>query len=574
MRNIILLLIVVFFGSSLQATTIDVPGDALTIQDGIALAENGDTVLVSENTYFENINFKGKAITVASHFILDQDTSHISRTIINGSKPSNADSGSVVYFSSGEDTTSILLGFTITGGTGTIAFVGVMGRIGGGININAAGAKISNNYIKNNLVSHNDVALGGGLITGPPGSNGFSIIENNLIESNFCLGTNLSGQGGGLQQSGGNTKILNNIIKNNLVSSTYGEAFGAGLSAVFDLDSVLICDNSILNNKAETYYGMEDMDGALGGGLMIYNDHTSYIRVMNNIFAFNEVFGSNWTAGAGVGLEDVKGDVLFANNIVYENYYDGTVDCHGTGICVFDNTELKIINNTVVGNESSPYGGALSTWKTIATVAANNIFWGNSDGTASPEIAVWNGKAPEITYSDIQGGWDGEGNKDASPLFVNAEIGNFRLLEGSPCIGWGLDSSIVPQTDFYGNIRPDYSADEFVDIGAIESPYRQTPTAFDDINNKIPQEFVLKQNYPNPFNPKTIISYQVPLISEVELSIYNLLGQKITKLVSEKQSAGTYKVEWDATGFASGLYFYRLETDKGFVQSKKLILLK
>jgi len=84
----------------------------------------------------------------------------------------------------------------------------------------------------------------------------------------------------------------------------------------------------------------------------------------------------------------------------------------------------------------------------------------------------------------------------------------------------------------------------------------------------------LKQNYPNPFNSKTIIKYQLPNTSEVNLSIYNILGQKVATPVFQKQTAGNYIAEWDADGFASGIYFYRIETDQGFVQSKKLILLK
>jgi len=94
------------------------------------------------------------------------------------------------------------------------------------------------------------------------------------------------------------------------------------------------------------------------------------------------------------------------------------------------------------------------------------------------------------------------------------------------------------------------------------------------ISHSIPSEFTLSQNYPNPFNPKTTIVYQISKSSNVELNIYNLLGQKVSTLVSKKHPAGSFKVEWDASGFASGLYFYRLETDKRFVQSKKLILLK
>lgn len=89
-----------------------------------------------------------------------------------------------------------------------------------------------------------------------------------------------------------------------------------------------------------------------------------------------------------------------------------------------------------------------------------------------------------------------------------------------------------------------------------------------------PSEFVLYQNFPNPFNSKTIIRYQLPVTTEIELGIYNLLGQKLVTLVSGKQRAGSHRVEWDASGFASGVYFYRIATDEGFVENKKLIFLK
>jgi len=85
------------------------------------------------------------------------------------------------------------------------------------------------------------------------------------------------------------------------------------------------------------------------------------------------------------------------------------------------------------------------------------------------------------------------------------------------------------------------------------------------------------QNYPNPFNPKTIINYELPITSEIELSIYNILGQKVATLVSKKQPAGRYQVEWDASRFASGVYFYRLSAEgraQSVVQTRKLVLLK
>ena len=103
---------------------------------------------------------------------------------------------------------------------------------------------------------------------------------------------------------------------------------------------------------------------------------------------------------------------------------------------------------------------------------------------------------------------------------------------------------------------------------------------YDNIPVDIPRYYVLSQNYPNPFNPKTIISYQLParsaggpMINEVELVIYNLIGQKIATLVSKKQEAGHHQVEWDALEFASGIYYYQLKTGE-FQDVKKMILLK
>ncbi len=102
----------------------------------------------------------------------------------------------------------------------------------------------------------------------------------------------------------------------------------------------------------------------------------------------------------------------------------------------------------------------------------------------------------------------------------------------------------------------------------------KTETEISHEHQSNPVEFSLSQNYPNPFNPITVISYQLPVISEVELNIYNILGQKVATLVSIKQQAGKYKVEFDASGLVSGIYYYRLKTNQGFMKTRKLILLK
>ncbi|MBN2426619.1 MAG: VCBS repeat-containing protein [Calditrichaceae bacterium] len=121
--------------------------------------------------------------------------------------------------------------------------------------------------------------------------------------------------------------------------------------------------------------------------------------------------------------------------------------------------------------------------------------------------------------------------------------------------------------DLLGN-ESGYSLPDSVDIEI---------TAIRSSGRCLPENYILYQNFPNPFNPTTTISYQLPVGGEVELSIYNLLGQRIAILVSEKQQSGMYNVQWDATGFTSGVYFYRIKVlgnMKNFVQTKKLVLLK
>jgi len=90
---------------------------------------------------------------------------------------------------------------------------------------------------------------------------------------------------------------------------------------------------------------------------------------------------------------------------------------------------------------------------------------------------------------------------------------------------------------------------------------------------KIPTTFELMQNYPNPFNPSTAISYQIPTLSQVELTVYNALGQKVRTLVKETQSVGTYTLQFDAHKLNSGLYYYQLKVN-GYTINKKMLLLK
>jgi len=130
MKKHIIILFSLILSSYLFADIINVPADQPSIQEGIDVAIEGDTILVASGTFVENINFSGKNITVASHYLITQDTSFISQTIIDGDSLT-----SVVTFENGEDSTAVLIGFTITNGAGTELNWPWGGTCGGGLYI-------------------------------------------------------------------------------------------------------------------------------------------------------------------------------------------------------------------------------------------------------------------------------------------------------------------------------------------------------------------------------------------------------------------------------------------------------
>ena len=120
---------------------------------------------------------------------------------------------------------------------------------------------------------------------------------------------------------------------------------------------------------------------------------------------------------------------------------------------------------------------------------------------------------------------------------------------------------------------------------SVAFPFWIGYTGINKISANIPSAFSLSQNYPNPFNPSTKIKFSLPLPSkggamEVSLIIYDVLGKEITSLISPLWggqegllSPGTYEAEWDASNYASGIYYYRLSAGD-FSETKKMILLK
>lgn len=102
---------------------------------------------------------------------------------------------------------------------------------------------------------------------------------------------------------------------------------------------------------------------------------------------------------------------------------------------------------------------------------------------------------------------------------------------------------------------------------------RVTTDIADGNSGNLPEGYVLYQNYPNPFNPSTTISFEIPIKTDVKLSVYNILGQKVTALIDKQLPAGLHNITWNSQAFPSGTYLYKLSTPE-YTLSQKMLLLK
>lgn len=237
--------------SSAFSQIIRVPGDYPTIQAGIDASQNGDTVLVSPGTYYENLKMKGRNILLGSLFVTTGDLSYVNSTVIDGSRPLHADSASCVLIINGEDSSCVIAGFTITGGKGTRwedeHGPGRWYVEGGGFLIQYAAPTIRNNLITGNEAIRKTAGItsaGGGAIRCGDGN---PHILNNMITFNKGL------YGGGIVLNYAGCVIRNNVIANNSGGQDYGGGGlwlnGSGVKPRF------IENNTIVNNSSTTYGG-------------------------------------------------------------------------------------------------------------------------------------------------------------------------------------------------------------------------------------------------------------------------------------------------------------------------------
>ncbi len=211
----------------------------------------------------------------------------------------------------------------------------------------------------------------------------------------------------------------------------------------------------------------------------------------------------------------------------------------------------------------------------------NSILW--NPGILEIGIDTGVPSIPMLYNCDVEGGETGvnsinNGNWffdciNENPLFVDSGEFPYSLSDDSPIINFGTPDTTglnLPEYDLAGNPRI-YGGR--IDMGAYEN---QNVVGANE--HLIPIVTKLDQNYPNPFNPTTTINFSLKENSKVSLNIYNIKGQKVKTLVRDQLSAGQHSVVWDGRdennkSVSSGIYFYKLKTDK-FEKTKRMVLLK
>ena len=230
--------------------------------------------------------------------------------------------------------------------------------------------------------------------------------------------------------------------------------------------------------------------------------------------------------------------------------------------------------NIGLGSISSGNGSFSVDWVLARKYAPLQPSAANGSESSAPKSPGNSLTATVLGSSSIRINWaDSSSNEDKFLIDRSTNGGT----------NWVLRDSVAANTTQYTDVGLTQNTEYCYRVYAKNciglSPFSNTvceTTTFIGIvqnGNEIPKVFNLYQNYPNPFNPATNIKFDIPKSSFVKLVIYDITGKQVAELVNSQLSAGSYSAEWNATSFASGIYFYRIDAGD-YVQQMKMVLVK
>jgi len=464
MRFVYILAVILLFPVCTVAATIYVPNDYPTIQGAIDASANGDVIIVLPGTFYENIDFVGKAITVKSEL-------GASTTMINGNE-----TGSVVRFAGGEGQDSVLDGFTLRNGSGSVGPFGFL--YGAAIYCDGASPTLTNNTIEDNgsvdcadviFCNQSSPTIKDNKILENTGSGIACYDSSPMITGNTIANQSCDNRGGGIYCQSSSPEIRDNVIRDNTAYYQGGGIYCIGQS------TPNIVSNTIVGN-----YGKRG-----GGG--IFCDESSSPVIVDNFIAENE----SWTGSGGVECEAPSAPIVRKNNIFSNiGYFGGGIRCssseaeitdnvisqnHGSLSCggIYCTNSSPTIRNNIISENSTLYdGGGIVCAGSASPTIANNIvrgnvaLWGNGGG-----IICGDSSSPIITNTIVAGNFaEGFGGGILCVEQSTAQLTNVTVSGNSASFrGGGICCSTltITNTIFSNNVAPDGPE---ISVGAMSSP--------------------------------------------------------------------------------------------------------
>ncbi len=205
------------------------------------------------------------------------------------------------------------------------------------------------------------------------------------------------------------------------------------------------------------------------------------------------------------------------------------------------------------------------TYTGVALLSATNAnYWAidNEQNISGNPWKIYDGFTDDEKYQSLSSGIGRQQAGGTAGRDVSNVVGS-----GPYSIPAGSEITIT-----FALIAGDNLADLQANAVAAKNKYN-TLLSVTNYNSQVPDRYSLSQNYPNPFNPTTNIKFGLTKPGFASLKIYNALGKEVSNLVNANLQAGTYEVNWNASAFTSGVYFYRLESE-GFSETKRMLLIK